>query len=137
MRAVVDRHGESFLTPGDMRTHKNANNHYKFGIGSMIMSLPASYYFAQQISRNKEKAGTYMFRNMAISTTVVLGFTYAVWKKGKVEEKLGDKYLWMLSDQELKHFEDQSHILLHRVRQASHANQGYNNYNQQVMMPRG
>lgn len=67
---------------------------YKAGVGTMLLSFPASFYFSRQIAQDPTNAMKHLKNNVGISTVAVLIFCYTLYKRGQVEEKLANKYLF-------------------------------------------
>ena len=68
-----------------------------------------------QIAKDKAKAGNMVTRNIVMTTTVILGFVFAQYRKGECEEKLANRYLWMLNDQEVRNFDSLQPMLVRKI----------------------
>mmetsp|Transcript_36852 Transcript_36852/g.56416 ORF Transcript_36852/g.56416 Transcript_36852/m.56416 type:complete len:130 (-) Transcript_36852:62-451(-) len=53
---------------------------------------------------------------MFVSTICVCTFAYSVWRLGKVEDKLAAKYFWMLNDQEMADFNNNSANYIQKIK---------------------
>ena len=54
--------------------------------------------------------------NLGHSLGAMLIFVYSIYKKGRHEEELADKYLYMFNDDELKHFDLNPYVYFGRIR---------------------
>ena len=74
---------------------------YKMGIGAMVFSFFGSFYFSRRIIKEPKNVGKLIMMNFGQTCVNLYAFLAFVWKKGKVESRMADKYLYMLNDYEL------------------------------------
>ena len=103
-RNVISHHGESFMTPKDKEILHKMNLIYKLGVASMLLSFPLSFHFSRKIVLDKSKATKYLMQNIGMSTLTCGFFAWSLFKRGKTEEDLAKKYLWMFLNYDLENF---------------------------------
>ena len=104
-RAIIDRHGQEFLTPSDKAEHRRMVVLYKTGVAGMLLSFPISFYYGNLIGTDKANAVRYLRNNTTIAMGVTMFFIYTLWKRGKTEEHLALNYLNHFTTYELENFE--------------------------------
>ena len=59
-RKVIDKHGDTFLSPSDKSLHTKTEWAYRLGVAGMLLSFPISFHFSRRIASNKARAGKYL-----------------------------------------------------------------------------
>ena len=98
VRKVFGKHYQSIFGPEDLQSYSTAARMYALGIFAVIASFPMSFYFSRQMAKDRSRAGQLLTSNMIMSSSCMVFFAFNIYRMGRLEEKLANKYLFSLTD---------------------------------------
>jgi hypothetical protein len=67
----------------------------------MLLSFPMSFYYSRLAVTDKARASMYVWKNLFMSSFCMAFFAFSLYRKNQLQKDHSQKYLWMLSNEDL------------------------------------